>query len=136
MHNNPAISNQDVLAANTEWITKSASLKAETRGNFPGFEPDDCLDTDQGNIEQKIQAYLHVSREDGGLTLPGLRNLAESIGIPNPDKAETELELIRLIQQACHSEPCFRNSHDECCHPQSVCLWRGECRKLIAEYQR
>jgi Protein of unknown function (DUF2934) len=118
------------------WISDAAYYKSEARGFIPGHETEDWLEAEQDYVEMLVELFLSVFREDASMTIIGLRQLAKAIGIPKPEKIDSELELIRLIQAASHHRPCFRTKPGEFCHDQVGCQWNTECQTLVAEWWR
>lgn len=118
------------------WISDAAFYKAEARGFAQGHELADWLEAEQEYVEMLVEWFLSVFREDASLTISGLQQLAKAIGIPKPEKIDSKLELIRLIQAASYHRPCFRTRPGEYCHEQAGCQWQTECQKLVAEWWR
>ena len=118
------------------WISDAAYYKAEARGFAPSDELADWLDAEQEYAEMLVEWFLSVFREDATVTITGLQQLAKALGIPKPEKIDTKLELIRLIQAASHHRPCFRTKPSEFCFEQAGCQWQTECQKLVAEWWR
>lgn len=118
------------------WISDAAYYKAKARGFAPDHELADWLDAEQEYVEMLVEWFLSVFREDATVTLTGLQQLAKAIGIPKPEKIDSKLELIRLIQATSHHRPCFRTKPGEFCHEQDGCQWQTECQKLVAEWWR
>jgi hypothetical protein len=83
-----------------------------------------------------VDSFLSVSKDDGDMSIAGLRQLAKALGVPRPEAIFSETELIRLIQAASHQRPCFRVKLGEFCPQQAACQWSAECQKLIAEWYR
>jgi Protein of unknown function (DUF2934) len=119
-----------------QWISDAAFYKAEARGFIPGYEAADWLEAEQDYAEMLVEMFLSVFKEDASMTVTGLRQLAKAIGVPKPEKIDSKLELIRLIQAASHHRPCFRTKPSEFCHKQADCQWQTECQKLVAEWWR
>ena len=118
-----------------EWISVAAYYKAEARGFEPGKELDDWLEAEKDYSAILISLYLSVSKEDGGMTIAGLQQLAKSIGVQNPEGMSLEIELIRAVQNITQHRPCFRSEIRMLCGGVG-CEWRAECRKLIAVWCR
>ncbi len=85
--------------------------------------------------EKLITDYLSVCKEDGGMTIVSLQQLAMAIGVESPEKITQTTELIRLIQKASQQRSCFQSNYYKLCHDQD-CIWSTECKKLIAEWMR
>jgi hypothetical protein len=118
-----------------EWISVAAYYKAEARGFEPGKELDDWLEAEKDYSAMLISLYLSVSKEDGGMTIAGLQQLAKSIGVQNPEGMSLEIELIRAVQNITQHRPCFQSEIRMLCGGVG-CEWRAECRKLIAVWCR
>ena len=70
------------------------------------------------------------------MTIIGLKQLAKSVGVENPENINLKIELIQSIQNATHHRPCFRSDPGMNCHENDDCQWKAECKKLIAEWFR
>jgi hypothetical protein len=119
-----------------QWIAAAAYYQSAARGFSPGYEQTDWLAAEQEYIEMLVEKFLVDSREDGSMTIIGLRQLAKAIGIAKLGKIDSKLELIRLIQAASKHPPCFRAKPGEFCDHQEGCQWKTECQKLVAEWWR
>lgn len=119
-----------------QWISEAAYFKALARNFSPGSELTDWLEAEQDYIETLVDMFLLVCKEDGHMNLTGLQQLAKAIGIENPEKINSQLELIRKIQTANNERPCFKTSPSDYCHSQTQCQWKTECQKLVAEWCR
>ena len=86
-------------------------------------------------INQQIGRYLLEAREEGGMTLLGLRQLANAAGVKQPENITHPVGLVRAIQEATNHQPCFRSEISAACR-QTDCSWRYECKKLLAEWCR
>ncbi len=82
-----------------------------------------------------IKSFLQTSNEDGGYTTVTLRELAHSVGVNNSRLINSDVDLIRAIQKAVKHRPCFRTENHDLCE-DSGCLWKSECKKMIAEWLR
>lgn len=118
-----------------QWISVAAYYKAQARKFAPGKELDDWLEAEKDYFAMLVALYLSVSKEDGGITISGLRQLAKSIGVQNPEDMSLESELIQAIQAISQRRPCFRSETRMLCGGVG-CEWRTECRKLIAIWCR
>jgi hypothetical protein len=118
-----------------QWISVAAYYKAEARNFSPGKELDDWLAAENVYVMMQIALYLAKSDEDKVMTVHGLQQLAKSIGVENPENINLKIELIQSIQHATDHRPCFRSDPGMICH-ENDCIWRSECRKLIAEWCR
>jgi hypothetical protein len=83
----------------------------------------------------QVKLYLAMAEEDGVITIPGLQQLAKSVGIENVENIDMKIELIQSIQSAGHHRPCFRSEPGLVCHEEE-CEWKAECKKLIAGWCR
>lgn len=119
-----------------QWISEAAYFKALARNFIPASELADWLEAEQDYIEMLVDMFLLVCKEDGHMNLTGLQQLAKAIGIENPEKINSQLKLIRIIQTANREPPCFRTSPSDYCHNQTQCQWKAECQKLVAEWCR
>jgi Protein of unknown function (DUF2934) len=119
-----------------QWISDAAYFKAEARGFSPDYIITDWLEAEHDYVEMLVDLYLSVSREDGSMSITGLRQLAKAIGVYKPECIVSEPELICLIQVASHNSPCFRAKLGELCKDQDGCQWKTECQKLVAEWRR
>jgi hypothetical protein len=114
-----------------QWISEAAYYKAEARGFEPGRELDDWLEAEKEFSEWLVSLYISSLEEDGEITILSLQQLAEAIGVQNPERMSSEIELIHAIQIASHHSPCFRFEYPILCK-DTDCKWIAECRKLIA----
>jgi hypothetical protein len=133
----PSKTEKPVLESITrhQWISEAAYFKAEARGFVPGRELDDWLEAENEFSERLISHYHSTLEEDGAITIRSLQQLAEAIGVQNPARMSSEIELIHALQIACRHRPCFRFEYPILCK-ESDCKWRAECRKLIALWYR
>jgi len=118
-----------------QWISVAAYYKAQTREFEPGKELNDWLNAEKDYSEMRVAHYLSMSKEDGGITIIGLQQLAKSVGVENPEGMSLEVELIQAIQNITRNRPCFRSETLLLCGGVG-CEWRTECRKLIAVWYR
>jgi len=109
-----------------QWISEAAYFKAAARNFAPGRELDDWLAAENEYVKDACARYLSMAEEDGAMTVPGLQELAKSVGVENPENITLKIELIQSIQNATHHRPCFRTDHDMACHEEG-CKWRAEC---------
>jgi hypothetical protein len=119
-----------------QWISDAAYYKAEARGFMPGFELTDWLEAEREYTKLLVDLFLSASREDGAMTITGLQQLAQAIGVHKPERIVSKPVLIRLIQKASRHRPCYRTKPGEFCQDHSPCQWRAECQKLVAEWRR
>jgi hypothetical protein len=118
-----------------QWIAEAAYYKALARGFDPHKELDDWLEAEQEYLTMLVDLQLNVLEEDGTVSTMGLRQIAESLDVPHPERMRSELELIRAIQDASHHRPCFRSAKAASCE-ELGCQWRAKCRTLIAIWRR
>lgn len=118
-----------------QWISVAAYYKAQAREFGPGKELNDWLEAEKDYSETLVTLYLSISKEDGGMTITGLQQLAKSIGVQNPERMSLEIELIKAIQNISQHRPCFRSEIRMLCGGVG-CEWRAECRRLIAVWCR
>ena len=118
-----------------QWISVAAYFKAEARSFKQGKELDDWLEAENEYTEFQIQSFLLRCKEDGGMSITDLQALAYSFDVAHPESFSSEEGLIREIQSASHKRPCFQLRNTGLCE-DSECLWRTECRKLIAVWHR
>lgn len=116
-----------------QWISEAAYYKAEARRFAPGRELDDWLAAENEYVKMEIGLYLSIAEEDGSMTIQGLQQLAQSVGVENPENINRKIELIHAIQDATQDRPCFRSVSRMDCLGED-CQWRVECKKLIAEW--
>jgi hypothetical protein len=122
--------------ARHQWISVAAYYKAQDRGFAPGLELDDWLAAEKDYVEMRIAAYHAIVDEDGVMTMVGLRELAKAIGVQTPEHLVLKVDLIRAIQNASRTHPCFQLDPSDLCNENADCQWRKECRKLIAVWKR
>ena len=121
-------------AYQNQWISEAAYYKALNRNFESGFELDDWLFAEHDFLNMLIARYLIISDEDGGLSIKGLRRLAKSVGVQSPEIFTNNNELIRAIEIIMHHEPCFKSHLSSHCNHNEPCLWRSECKKMIAQW--
>lgn len=114
-----------------QWIAEAAYFIAETRNLEPGKELDDWLEAEISCSEMLISTYVAMLAEDGPITIVGLKQLATLIGIENTDSLNTEIELVKAIQNASGHRPCFRTEDISLCDG-TECQWKSECQRLIS----
>ena len=85
------------------WIAEAAYYLAEKKGFDPGYESVDWQEAETSYNEMLIAAYIEVLQEDGQMTVVGLRQLAELLGIQGADK---------LISEPNWSTPCRMPSNN------------------------
>lgn len=114
-----------------QWISEAAYYKALARKFEPGKELTDWLEAEIDYYNMLIDLYIFILEEDGAMTISGLQQLAQFIGIRNPEDILLETELVGAIQSATGHIPCFRSGISMLCR-EMKCKWRAECRKLIS----
>lgn len=117
-----------------QWISEAAYDLAERRHFAPGMELDDWLMAEHEFITMQILRYQTIVNEDGGMTIKGLQRLAQSLGVENPETMTLEAELIRSIQKVTETNPCFNSAPTEHCDDVGSCLWKADCKKIIATW--
>ncbi len=117
-----------------QWISTAAYYKAMNRDFESGLELDDWFLSEQEFMKMLITHYLNICSEDGGLTLIGLQRFAKSLGIENAENFLHKDELIHIIQIITNNDPCFNSHLYNDCDLNQPCLWRAECKKLIAHH--
>ena len=118
-----------------QWISEAAYYNAESRNFLPGMELDDWLIAENDFVKMQIMRYQVIIQEDGGMTIIGLQRLAKSLGVENPQMITLPVELIHAIQKITHCDPCFNFKPETHCNTSESCLWKAECKKLIAKWQ-
>jgi hypothetical protein len=111
-----------------------AYYKSTSRNFESGLELNDWLVAEQEFVKMLIKRYLNICSEDGGLTLIGLQRFALSLGIENAETFIQKDELIHIIQIITNNDPCFNSHLYNDCNLKEPCLWRAECKKLIAHH--
>lgn len=94
---------------------------------------DDGVDAKNNPARVQIALYLAQASEDG-ITVTGLRQLATAVGVAKPELMTLKTELIRAIQRASQHRACFRANPGMPCSEKG-CQWRGECKKIMADWQ-
>lgn len=117
-----------------QWISKAAYYFAEHRHFAPGMALDDWLIAENKFVTMLIQRYQSIALEDGGMTIKGLQRLAKALGVENPEQIIVEAELIHAIQKVTDNNPCFNSAPTGQCDETGSCLWKAECKKLIATW--
>jgi hypothetical protein len=117
------------------WISESAYYLAESRKFAAGKELDDWLRAEDVFVKMLIMRYLGQAHEDGGLDIKGLQRLAKSVGVENSDQLQEKGILVHVIQKATDDNPCFNFEPDNHCTTSECCLWKAECKTMIAKWQ-
>jgi hypothetical protein len=115
------------------WISEAAYYKALARKLKPGKELTDWLEAEIDYFEMLIALYISILTEDGPMTVLSLQELAAFIGIKDPEDMDSEIELVRAIQNTTDHSPCFRSGINRACE-ETECKWKTECRKLISAW--
>jgi hypothetical protein len=118
-----------------QWISEAAYYYAESRNFIPGMELDDWLIAENDFVKMQIMRYQVIIQEDGGMTVIGLQRLAKSLGVESPEMITLAVDLIHAIQKITHNNPCFNFKPETHCDTTESCLWKAECKKLIAKWQ-
>ena len=118
-----------------QWVSEAAYYKAMNRGFGYGGELNDWLVAEQDYLTMLINLQLNVLEEDGRISTMGLRQIAESLGVENPQLLRSEFELIRAIQDASHHRLCFQSQGSTICE-ETNCHWQENCRKIVAIWHR
>jgi len=116
------------------WITEAGYYLAEHRQFAPGMELDDWLMAEHEFITMQVLRYQTIANEDGGVSIKGLQRLAQSLGVENPETMTLEAKLIRSIQKVTETKTCFNSAPTKHCDEVGSCLWKAECKKLIATW--
>jgi hypothetical protein len=116
------------------WISVAAYYIAEKRGFLEGMELNDWLLAENDFTNMLIMRYLDQAYEDGGLHVKGLQRLAKSVGVERPETLTQIVDLIRAIQKATNDDSCFNFQPSAHCNTAECCLWKAECKKLIAKW--
>jgi hypothetical protein len=82
-----------------------------------------------------ITRYLSQAHEDGGITVKGLQRLAKSVGVENVDELTQEDKLVHAIQTATADNTCFNFEPRSYCTLSECCLWKTECKQMVAKWQ-
>jgi hypothetical protein len=121
--------------ARQQWISVAAYFKAKQKGFGAGKELDDWLEAEIEYIQFQVELFILLSKEDGGMTLIGLQQLAILVGVTQAGLIRSEKELIQLIQKASKARTCFQSGELTSCDVYQ-CPWKEECQKLVAEWIR
>jgi hypothetical protein len=117
-----------------QWISEAAYYKAHSRCFVPGLELEDWLFAENEFVTMQIMRYQVISSEDGGMSISGLQRLAKSLGVENAEALTLIADLIHAIQKITHNEPCFSSDPENHCNTTESCLWKSECKKMIAKW--
>jgi len=118
------------------WISEAAYYLAEKRKFAAGKALDDWLLAENVFVTMLISRYLGQAHEDGGLSIKGLQRLAKSVGVENSDELMKKDQLVHAIQKATDDPPCFNFEPNTQCTTSECCLWKAECKKMIAQWQK
>ena len=130
----PLTENQTEYEYRHQWISEAAFYKAMSRDFKSGFELDDWLCAEREFIKTLTSNYHIVSTEDCGLTRVAIMRFAKLLGIENADTFDQKEELIHAIQIITQNHPCYDNHSLHHCNQDEPCLWRNDCKKLIAQH--
>ena len=128
-----AVNSKPNQATRHQWISEAAYFKAQALHFAQGQELAHWLAAENNYISMQIAYYLATAKEDNGLTIRGLQELAASLGIENSANMAQKTELIQSIQNADHQPRCFRSILNSTCNEQD-CQWKQECKKLVAAW--
>ncbi|MDO8845640.1 MAG: DUF2934 domain-containing protein [Methylicorpusculum sp.] len=117
-----------------QWISEAAYFLSERRHFLPGRKLDDWLLAEKNFILMQITRYQAIAYEDGGISIQGLRLLAKSVGIEGLETMTLAEEIIQAIQKLLDIDPCFNSLPGNDCNEFESCLWKAECRKIIARW--
>lgn len=120
-----------------QWISEAAYYRAQQRAFAAGHEREDWLAAEKAFNAMVISRHLaNLAEDDDETTVIGLQKLAKTIGIPHYDKMADKKTLIHALQIAVGKDPCFQTdtAFSALCHEQTECVWRSECRKLMASW--
>lgn len=118
------------------WISEAAYYLSEKRNFLAGMAVDDWLIAENVFVKMLITRYLGQAHEDGGLSIKGLQRLAKSVGVKNSDELLQEDTLVHAIQKATDDNPCFNFEPDTHCTTSECCLWKAECKQMIAKWKK
>ena len=126
---------QSTDPARQQWISVAAYYKAEHRGFKEGKAIDDWLEAELEYIKFLVELFILHSKEDGGMTLEGVQQLAILVGVVHASSIKSEKKLIQLIQKASKAPTCFQSENRTFCRDYK-CPWKDECQRLIAQWMR
>ncbi len=99
---------------------------------MPGMELEDWLFAEHEFVIMQIMRFQAISSEDGGMSIKGLQRLARSLGVENTN---TQIvDLIHAIQKVTNNNSCFGFEPGKHCNITEYCLWKSECKKMIANW--
>ena len=117
-----------------QWIAQAAYFKAESRSFVSGLELEDWLFAENEFVIMLIMRFQVISSEDGGMSIRGLQRLAKSLGVINAETMTLVVDFIHAIQEVTHNTPCFSSDPENHCNVTEPCLWKCECKKMIAKW--
>jgi hypothetical protein len=117
-----------------KWILEAAYYRAKSRCFVPGLELEDWLFAENEFVIMQIMRFQVISSEDGGMSIRGLQRLAKSLGVENAEAISQVVDLIHAIQKETRNEPCFSFDPENHCNAIEPCLWKSECKKMIAKW--
>lgn len=104
---------------------------------MPKSEKGFCQKAEIDSKEYQVKSFLLRCKEDGGISIADLQELATIVGATNSKHLTTEVELIREIQKSTQHRPCFRTTYQQHCEdPEYECPWREKCQKILAAWCR
>jgi hypothetical protein len=118
-----------------QWISEAAYYKALAKNFQANQDIDNWLEAEQEYLTMLINLQINVLEEDGTISVMGLRQIAESLGIQNLQQMRLEFELIRAIQEASHHRGCFQSNDSKTCD-ETNCHWKSKCKRLVAVWHR
>lgn len=89
------------------------------------------LHSEKEYIKIRIIRYLANCKEDGGMTVTGLQQLAKAAGVDKAEHIHVKKDLVQAIQLATQEDPCFRYNLSSHCGEEG-CIWKEECKKMVA----
>jgi len=89
------------------------------------------LSTEKEYTKMRIIRYLANCKEDGGMTVTGLQQLAKAAGVDKAEHIHVKKDLVQAIQLATQEDPCFRYNLSSHCGEEE-CIWKEECKKMVA----
>lgn len=116
------------------WISEAAYYLAEGRHFEPGRGLDDWLMAEKEFSTMLIMRFKTIAEEDGSMSIKGLQRLAQSVGVENPETMMLAEEIIHAIQKATDNNACFNSEPGNRCNEMEFCLWKAECKKMIATW--
>lgn len=119
------------------WIADAAYYRARNRAFAAGGALEDWLEAEKEFNAMLINRYLaNVAEDDDDTTIIGLQKLAQTMGLEESYKIHDKKILIHFLQKATGKDPCFQtgSASSTICDQHPDCLWRYECKKLMARW--